>query len=136
MRGGIDGWRALSGQQRADVVVSASRQVVRLHVAAIEADLHRQKSVEPLSRCCQTNANSSQLSIPNWMSGREKTTPLGESGGAVGLVVLPRGKRRHVGFHSDVTRVFHREVTRLKVMFCGLCRGQGMCGRLLFSGGR
>ena len=49
MRGGIDGWRALSGQKRADVVVSASGHVVRLHVAAIEADLHRQISVEPLS---------------------------------------------------------------------------------------
>ena len=41
-----------------------------------------------------------------------------------------------VNLHSEVTRVFHRELTRLKVMFCGLCWGQGMCGLLLFSGGR
>jgi integrase len=31
-----------------------------------------------------------------------------------------------VDFHPEVTRVFHRELTRLKVMFCGLCLGQDM----------
>ena len=34
-----------------------------------------------------------------------------------------------------MTRVFHREVTRLKVMFCGLCRGQDMRGLLILFGG-
>ena len=34
----------------------------------------------------------------------------------------------HVDFHPEVTRVFHRELTRLKVMFCGLCWGQDMRG--------
>ena len=34
----------------------------------------------------------------------------------------------HVDFHPDLTRVFHRELTRLKVMFCGLCWGQDMRG--------
>jgi hypothetical protein len=33
-----------------------------------------------------------------------------------------------VDFHPEVTRVFHRELTRLKVMFCGLCWGQDMRG--------
>ena len=32
----------------------------------------------------------------------------------------------HVDLHPEVTRVFHRELTRLKVMFCGLCWGQDM----------
>ena len=36
-----------------------------------------------------------------------------------------------VDFHPEVTRIFHRELTRLKVMFCGLCWGQDM-GCLLF----
>ena len=31
-----------------------------------------------------------------------------------------------VDLHPEVTRVFHRELTRLKVMFCGLCWGQDM----------
>ena len=35
---------------------------------------------------------------------------------------------RPVDFHPEVTRVLHRELTRLKVMFCGLCWGQGMRG--------
>ena len=34
----------------------------------------------------------------------------------------------NVDFHPEVTRVFHRELTRLKVMFCGLCLGQDMRG--------
>jgi polyhydroxyalkanoate synthase len=33
-----------------------------------------------------------------------------------------------VDFHPEVTRVFHRELTRLKVMFCELCLGQDMRG--------
>ena len=33
-----------------------------------------------------------------------------------------------VDFHPEVTLVFHRELTRLKVMFCGLCLGQDMRG--------
>ena len=33
-----------------------------------------------------------------------------------------------VDFHPEVTQVFHRELTRLKVMFCGLCWGQDMRG--------
>ena len=33
-----------------------------------------------------------------------------------------------VDFHPEVSRVFHRELTRLKVMFCGLCWGQDMRG--------
>ena len=33
-----------------------------------------------------------------------------------------------VDLHPEVTRVFHRELTRLKVMFCGLCLGQDMRG--------
>jgi hypothetical protein len=33
-----------------------------------------------------------------------------------------------VDLHPEVTRVFHRELTRLKVMFCGLCLGQDMGG--------
>ena len=33
-----------------------------------------------------------------------------------------------VDFHPEVTRVFHLELTRLKVMFCGLCWGQDMRG--------
>ena len=33
-----------------------------------------------------------------------------------------------VDLHPEVTRVFHRELTRLKVMFCGLCWGQDMRG--------
>lgn len=37
-------------------------------------------------------------------------------------VVLP------VDLHPDVTRVFHRELTRLSIMFCGLCWGQDMRG--------
>ena len=35
-------------------------------------------------------------------------------------------KAEVVDFHAEVTRVFHRELTRLKVMFCGLCLGQDM----------
>jgi hypothetical protein len=31
-----------------------------------------------------------------------------------------------VDFHPEVTRVFHRELARLKIMFCGLCWGQDM----------
>ena len=31
-----------------------------------------------------------------------------------------------VDLHPEVTRVFHRDLTRLKVMFCGLCLGQDM----------
>jgi hypothetical protein len=34
---------------------------------------------------------------------------------------------RDVDLHPEVTWVFHRELTRLKVMFCGLCWGQDMC---------
>jgi len=34
--------------------------------------------------------------------------------------------RQRVDFHPEVTRVFHRELTRLKTMFCGLCWGQDM----------
>lgn len=33
-----------------------------------------------------------------------------------------------VDFHPEVTRVFHLELTRLKVMFCGLCLGQDVGG--------
>ena len=37
-------------------------------------------------------------------------------------------RRLAVDLHPEVTRVFHRELTRLKVMFCGLCWGQDMRG--------
>ena len=37
-------------------------------------------------------------------------------------------RRLGVDLHPEVTRVFHRELTRLKVMFCGLCWGQDMRG--------
>ena len=42
--------------------------------------------------------------------------------------VINTWKRQAVDFHPEVTRVFHRELTRLKVMFCGLCWGQDMGG--------
>lgn len=35
---------------------------------------------------------------------------------------------QRVDFHPEVTRAFHQELTRLKVMFCGLCCGQDMRG--------
>lgn len=35
---------------------------------------------------------------------------------------------KFVDFHPEVTRAFHRELTRLKVMFYGLCLGQDMQG--------
>ncbi len=38
--------------------------------------------------CCQTNANSSQFSQTDPVSGCAKLTPLGERGGAVGLEIL------------------------------------------------
>ena len=41
---------------------------------------------------------------------------------------LATSRPRLVDFHPEVTRVFHRELTRLKVMFCGLCWGQDMRG--------
>ena len=40
----------------------------------------------------------------------------------------PRSGVNAVDLHPDLTRVFHRELTRLKVMFCGLCWGQDMRG--------
>lgn len=40
--------------------------------------------------------------------------------------VLQRECLIPVDLHPEVTRVFHRELTRLKVMFCGLCLGQDM----------
>lgn len=39
-----------------------------------------------------------------------------------------RTERLTVDLHPEVTRVFHRELTRLKIMFCGLCLGQDMGG--------
>jgi 5-oxoprolinase (ATP-hydrolysing) subunit A len=56
------------------------------------------------------------------------------SGGALhhlklhGVIYSMSGRDRTVDFHPEVTRVFHRELTRLKVMFCGLCLGQDMRG--------
>ncbi len=44
--------------------------------------------------------------------------------------------RHSVDFHSEVTRIFHRELTRLMVMVCGLCWGQGMGCVLFYSGSR
>ncbi len=42
-------------------------------------------------------------------------------------------ERPSVDSHPEVTRVFHRELTRLKVMFCWLCWRQDM-GGLPFRG--
>ena len=41
---------------------------------------------------------------------------------------------RTVDFHGELTRVFHRELTRLSVMLRGSGWGQGMCDLLLFPG--
>ena len=48
--------------------------------------------------------------------------------GALTLLSGLNGSGKSVDFHPEVTRVFHRELTRLKVMFCGLCLGQDMRG--------
>ena len=39
-----------------------------------------------------------------------------------------------VDFHGELTRIFHRELTRLSVMLRGSGWGQGMCDLLLFPG--
>ena len=44
------------------------------------------------------------------------------------LAIKETGNGSAVDFHPEVTRVFHQEVTLLKVMFCGLCWGQDMRG--------
>ena len=42
-------------------------------------------------------------------------------------------KTPRVDFHAEVSRIFHRDLTRLLVMVCGLCWGQDMRFLLLFS---
>ena len=42
--------------------------------------------------CCQTNANQSPFAQSPPMSGRTELTPLGESGGAAGLEIVPAGE--------------------------------------------
>ena len=38
----------------------------------------------------------------------------------------------HVDFHAEVSRIFHREVSHLSVMFCGSFFGQGMISLFFF----
>ena len=45
--------------------------------------------VRPWTRCCQTNANRSQLAGDGKVSGHTKLTPFGESGGAVQFGIVP-----------------------------------------------
>ncbi len=47
------------------------------------------KVQEPLDGCCQTNANQSQFAPARRISGCAELTPLGKSGGAVELEVVP-----------------------------------------------
>ena len=57
------------------------------------------KFSEGTEGCCQTNANSSPFAQPKVLSGNEEAAPLGESGGAVGLVVW---SRRETAFLVEV----------------------------------
>ncbi|MDY8110324.1 pilus assembly protein TadG-related protein, partial [Fulvimarina sp. 2208YS6-2-32] len=56
-------------------------------------------------------------------------------GGAVdyGAFAMRKGSSQHaaVDFQAELTRVFHREVTRLQFTLRGSCLGQGMCVLLL-----
>ena len=47
-------------------------------------------------------------------------------------VAATSSRRATVNFHAKLTRVVHRELTRLRVMVCGSGWGQGMCDLLLF----
>jgi hypothetical protein len=47
------------------------------------------QALKPLIGCCQTNANRSQLADGDEVSGHAQPPPLGKSGGAVLLKIVP-----------------------------------------------
>jgi hypothetical protein len=62
----------------------------------VESGLCRRRMDGPTSKWlrgwCQTNANQSQFPQARSVSGRAELTPLGESGGAAGLEIVPVGE--------------------------------------------
>jgi|GEM_PF-6474991 len=54
--------------------------------------------------------------------------------GAKMMLIFVAEPDPYVDFYREVSRVFHRELTRLKVMFLGSDWRQGMADLLLVSG--
>ena len=84
---GIDQYRKRrSGRQQ------SGGRAMRRRFAVSEVTTITQSFEEDVKRWCQTNANQSLFSQTRSVSGRAELTPLGESGGAAGLELVPAGE--------------------------------------------
>ena len=84
----------------------------------------------PFSAVANVDARSTEATARHLRSALARLVPGGRLVAITGASFAPDSPAwaETVDLHPDLTRVFHRELTRLKVMFCGLCWGQDMRG--------